>query len=171
MSITVEIPGGTAELFEPKELTPRRRIPAKAIMYRSDEMLAKISSARRVISPAGEVEENPALQGPDVRLTQYEAETLEHLQYATTWGYLKSWTLDIPLPATWEDLLDIPSSIVDPLTDAVQKLGNSEVAAEFEMSIENLEDKESFTGASEKSKTQSGANAKRRNSIRKTSNS
>jgi hypothetical protein len=171
MSKTVQIPGGTAELFEPKELTPRRRIPARALMRRSDQLLGKIAAAGRVESPDGRVEENPILTGPDVRLTQYEAETLDHMQCAVTWGYLKSWSLDIPLPATWEDLLDIPSDIVDTLSNEVAKLGNPDITDDFEMSTETLENKESFTGASEKSKTQSGATAKRRNSTRKTSNS
>lgn len=171
MSRTIEIPGGTAELFDRDELTPRRRIPAKALLYRADDLLAKIATARTVTNPSGDVEENPSLNGPDVRLTQYEAETLEQLQYATTWGWLKSWTLAIPLPATWEDLLDVPSHITDVLNAEVQKQGNPEVADDFEISKETLEDKGSFTGAPGNSKTQSGANAKRRTSTRKTSNS
>lgn len=171
MSRTVEIPGGTAELFDRDELTPRRRIPAKALLYRADDLLAKIASARTVTKPDGESDTRAALNGPDVRLTQYEAETLEQLQYATTWGWLKSWTLDIPLPATWEDLLDVPSHITDALNLEVQKQGNPEVADDFEISKETLEDKGSFTGAPGSSKTQSGATAKRRSSTRKTSNS
>ncbi|WP_427130305.1 hypothetical protein [Pseudarthrobacter sp. S9] len=166
MSHTVEIPGGTAELFDRKELTPRRRIPAKAILYRADDLLTKIAMARRVETPSG-VEENPALDGPAVRLTQYEAETLEHLQYATTWGWLKSWTLDIPLPATWEDLLDIPSDITDSLNIAVQKLGSPDAASDFEINSETLADKESFTGRPGDSKTSSAATGKRRSSTPK----
>jgi len=171
MSKTVKIPGGTAELFEPKELTPRRRIPAKAVLYRADDLLSKIANARRVESPGGDIEENPALNGPDVRLTQYEAETLEHLQYATTWGYLKSWTLNIPLPATFEDLLDVPSEVTEALNAAVQKMGNPDIADDFEMTTETLENKESFTGEHGSSKTQSVGTAKRRKSTPKTSNS
>lgn len=163
----VEIPGGTAELYDRNELTPRRRIPAKALLYRADDLLAKLSVARTVESPSGEVEENPGLNGPDVRLTQHEAETLQHLQYATTWGWLKSWTLDIPLPATWEDLLDIPGDITDALNDAVEKLKNPISSADFEVGDETLADQESFTGNSGGRKTRSGANGKRRNSTRK----
>lgn len=164
---TVTIPGGTAELYDRNELTPRRRIPAKALLYRADDLLAKLSVARTVESPSGEVEENPGLTGPALRLTQHEAETLQHLQYATTWGWLKSWTLDIPLPATWEDLLDVPGDITDALNDAVDKLKNPVSAADFEVGAETLADPESFTGRSGKSKTPSGANGKRRNSHRR----
>jgi hypothetical protein len=171
MSRTVVIPGGTAELFDRNELTPRRRIPAKALLYRADDLLTKIATARTVTHPSGESDVRPVLNGPDVRLTQYEAETLEHLQYATTWGWLKSWTIDVPFPATWEDLLDIPSDITEVLNAEVQKQGNPEVADDMEISADTLADKGSFTGASEKPKTQSGATAKRRSSTRKTSNS
>lgn len=161
---TVQIPGGTAELYDITELTPRRRIPAKALLYRADDLLAKLSVARTVESPDGDVEENPGLTGPDVRLTQYEAETLQHLQYATTWGWLKSWTLDRPLPATWEDLLDVPSDIVEALNDAVDRLKKTDVAADFEMSPGTLADEGSFTGRPGNSTTPSGANGKRRKS-------
>ena len=171
MSVTVTIPGGTAELFEASELTPRRRIPAKALLYRADDLLAKIAGARKVTSPNGDVDENPALRGDEYRLSQHEAETLEHLQYATTWGWLKSWTLDIPLPRTWEDLLDVNSEITDALNLAVQNLGNPDAASDFEMSKETLDDKESFTGASGSSPTPSGAKGKRRNSTRKSATS
>lgn len=171
MSKTVSIPGGTAELYDRTELTPRRRIPAKALLYRADDLLTKLSVARTVESPTGEVEENPGLTGPALRLTQHEAETLEHLQYATTWGWLKSWTLDIPLPATWEDLLDVSSDITDALNEAVQQLKNPDVAADMEISAKTLEDQESFTGRSGNSKTPSGAKGKRRNSPRKRSTS
>lgn len=171
MSRTIQIPGGTAELFDRDELTPRRQIPAKALMYRADDLFLKIATARTVTNPAGEVEENPALNGPDVRLTQYEAETLEHLQYATTWGWLKSWTIDRPFPTTWEDLLDVPSNITKVLNDEVQKQGNPDIGGDFEISKETLEDKGSFTGGPGNSKTRSGATAKRRTSTQKTSNS
>lgn len=164
---TVQIPGGTAELYDITELTPRRRIPAKALLYRADDLLAKLSVARTVESPDGDVEENPGLTGPDVRLTQYEAETLQHLQYATTWGWLKSWTLDRPLPATWEDLLDVPSDIVEALNDAVDQIKKTDVAADMEISKETLSDEDSFIGNSGGRKTRSGANGKRRNSTRK----
>ena len=50
MSRTVTIPGGTAELFDRNELTPRRRIPAKALMYRADDLFTKIATASRVES-------------------------------------------------------------------------------------------------------------------------
>jgi hypothetical protein len=171
MSFTVTIPGGTAELFDPNELTPRRRIPGKALLFRADNLLAKLAVARRVTSPDGDVDENPALPGPEYRLSQHEAEILQHLQYAATWAYLKSWTLDAPFPATWEDLLDISDDVTDVLNEAVRNIGNPDVTASMEMSDETLVDKGSFTGNSAAPKTSSGAKGKRRSSPRKPSNS
>lgn len=164
---TVDIPGGTAELYDPKDLTPRRRIPAKALLYRADALLFKLYGARTIISPTGDVEENPALTGPEVRLTQHEAETLQNIKYASTWGFLKSWTLDRPLPATWEDLLDLPAEIIDPIHDAVENIGKPDAIASIEMSEETLVDEGSFTGSSAASKTSSKGNGKRRSSRRK----
>lgn len=171
MSTTVTIPGGTAELYDPQELTPRRRIPGKALLFRADDLLAKLAVARKVTSPNGDVDENPALLGPEYRLTQHEAEILQHLQYAATWAYLKSWTLDAPFPATWEDLLDVSDDVTDVLNEAVRNLGAPDTAADFEMSKETLDNKESFTGASGSSPTRSGAKGKRRKSTRKHSTS
>jgi len=170
MSTTVTIPGGTAELFDRDEITPRRQIPLKALYTRSGRMLEKLTNARRVINAAGDVDERPELEGPDVLLTEHESEIVQRIQYATTWAWLKSWTLPLPLPANPDAFLDIPAHIVDALDLAVQK-HYSDVQSGFEMSKENLEDKDSFTGASEKPKTRSGANAKRRTSTRKTSTS
>ena len=164
---TVQIPGGTAELYDPKELTPRRRIPAKALLYRADSLLFKLMGAGTVVSPDGEVETNAALTGPEVRLTQHEAETLQNIKYASTWAFLKSWTIDRPLPATWEDLLDLPAEIVDPIHDAVENIRQPDPAAGVEMTKETLADEGSFTGSSAASKTSSTGNGKRRSSRRK----
>lgn len=173
MSRTVEIPGGTAELFDRAELTPRRTIPYQALLYRADDLMVKLARARRVVSTSGEVDENPDLDGPEHRLTPHEAEMLEYLQLASDWGWLKSWTLDIPLPATWEGLLDVPNQVTDAIHAGILDAGNPapEVSSDFEMSEETLENKESFTGGPGSSKTQSGAPAKRRTSTRKTSTS
>lgn len=170
MSVTVDIPGGTAELYEPKELTPRRQIPSKALLYRSDKLMAKISRARTVTSPDGETDERPELDGDDIRLTEHEAITLEEIQYATTWGFLKAWTLPLPLPATWHDLLDVPLEVTAVLNEAVAKLGNPDVAASIEMTPETLSDAGSFTGNSGNTGTSAKANARRRNSAKKPTN-
>lgn len=173
MSRTIQIPGGTAELFDRDELTPRRTIPYQSLLYRADKLMEKLANARRVVSVSGEVEENPDLDGPEHRLTPHEAETLEYLQLANDWGWLKSWTIDIPLPATWEGLLDVPNKVTNAIHAAIVGAANPvpEVAPDFEMSKETLADKGSFTGEPGLSKTQSGGTAKRRKSTPRTSTS
>jgi hypothetical protein len=172
MSTIIIIPGGTAELYDPKELTPRRRIPAKSLLNRSDDLLLKLVMARRVTTPDGGTEtEDENLPGPDLRLTPHEAEIIEHIKYATAWGYLKSWTLDRPLPASWEDMLDLPDGIADVIVDTVNSMPVYDPAADAEMTLANLENKRSFTGSSDATKTSSKGRGKRRSSPRKHSNS
>lgn len=174
MSRTVSLLDGTAELFDRDEITRRRTLPYDILLNQSDKLMAKLAHARRIVSLTGEVEENDALDGPEHRLTAHESETLEYMQTALDWSWLKSWTLDIPFPATWEDLLDAPKKVTDALHEAVQihASGRSaEIAPDFELSVETLENKESFTGSSDASKTSSKAPAKRRSSTRKPSNS
>ena len=172
MSRTVTIPGDTAELFDRNELTPRRTIPYQIMLNRADELMSKLAAARKVTAPDGRVEENPDLDGPEHRLTYHESEMLEYLQLASNWGWLKSWTIDLPLPATWEALLDVPKPITDALHAAILLHASNrtpEVVSDFEISTETLENKESFTGSSDASKTSSKAAAKRRSSTRKPS--
>jgi len=47
MSRTVTIPGGTAELFDRNELTPRRTIPYQILLNRADELMSKLAAARK----------------------------------------------------------------------------------------------------------------------------
>lgn len=172
MSKTIQIPGGTAELFEPRELTPRRNMPARSIVRRADDLMFKIIMARRITDPNGEtVDENEHLDGPELRLTPHEAEMLEHLKYASAWAFLKSWTLDLPFPETWEAMLDLPQNVADAIVSATDNIGSADVAAQMELTKETIENKESFTGSSAALPTSSKAKGKRRSSPRKRSNS
>lgn len=171
MSRTIQIPGGTAELFDRDELTPARRIPITAFRYRYADLFDEVAAASSVESPDGDVETNPALQGPARRLTQEEAETLQHYQYIITFGWLKSWTINHPFPKSWEDLLNTPLNVLDELALHLSPVANQDPAGDMELSKENLEDKGSFTGSSDDSKTSSKANVKRRSSARKPSTS
>lgn len=148
MSKTVEIPGGTAVLLERHELTPRKQLPVKSLLHRSADLVTKMATARRVVSPAGEVEENPDLPGEEVILTEHEADVLARIGYATSWAYLKSWTIPHPFPSTPDAFLDIPANIADAIEAAVQDLGGTEAAAEFDVSPEALTDRTSPTGVS-----------------------
>ncbi|WP_284984299.1 hypothetical protein [Arthrobacter sp. efr-133-TYG-118] len=172
MSKTFPLLDGTVELFDRDEITRRRTLPYDVLLNQSDHLMVKLAHARRIVAPDGRVEENEALDGPEHRLTTHESETLEYMQLALNWSWLKAWTLDAPFPAKWEDLLDLPRRVVDALHAAVQAHANGrlpDVAPDFEPSAETLEDRDSFTGGSDASKTSSKAPAKRRSSTRKPS--
>jgi hypothetical protein len=150
MSTTVELPGGSAVILDKIELTPRKQLPLKRLFLRSGDLMVKLAAARTVTSPDGEVEENDTLTGEDLVLNAHEAEILSLIQYATTWAYLKSWTLDLPFPKSPDDMLDLPSHVNDALDSALTAIHGTKTAAEqFEPSEETLEDESSFTGNSE----------------------
>lgn len=171
MSKTVQIPGGTAELFDRNELTPAHRIPVTAFRYRYRDLFEAVEAASSIETPEGNVESSDILQGAPKRLTQEEAETLQHYQYIVVFGWLKSWTISHPFPASWEDLLNVPLEVMDTLNVLVTINANQDPTEDMEISKENLEDKASFTGSSDDSKTSSKATVKRRSSARKPSNS
>lgn len=148
MSTTIEIPGGTAEIFTGEELTPRRRQPITALSLRSQSLIKRLANARKVTSPTGEVEESDVLDGPDVELTDKEAELLTLMQPAVVWAYLKSWTLDRPLPKNPDEVLDMPQGIYNAISAAcvAEQQGTLN---QFEPNEASLEDENSPTGASE----------------------
>lgn len=150
MSSQVEIPGGTAELFAKSELTPRRRRPLDKLDVQNGPLFTKIRDARKVTNAKGEVEETPGLFGPDLVLTDHDAELLTTYQDAKILSRLKSWTLPEPVPATADAVLDIPGDVYDALAVAVAGLEAAELRAAnpFTPSEETLEDPESPTGAS-----------------------
>lgn len=150
MSSTVTIPGGTAELFTKSELTPRRRRPLEKLDVQNGPLFAKIKVARKVTKADGSSEENVGLFGPDLILTDHDAELLTKYQDAKVWARLKSWTLPEAVPASPDALLDISGDVYDALAVAVAGLEAEEAGLgnQFEVSEENLENPESPTGAS-----------------------
>ena len=135
------------------------------------DLFDEVASASVIESPTGDVETNPVLQGAPKRLTQEEAETLQHYQYIVTFGWLKSWTINHPFPQRWEDLLETPLNVIDALGVEVNLHAVQDPADDMEISKETLEDKGSFTGSSAASKTSSQGTGKRRSSARKQSTS
>jgi hypothetical protein len=121
MSVEISIPGGTAVLFSNKELTPRRRRPLQQADLIQGPLFAKIREARRVVGPDGQVEETEGLWGPDLVLTDRDAEILTSYQDKKIIARLASWTLDLPLPTTTDALLDIPGDVYDALALGIVK--------------------------------------------------
>lgn len=148
MSVEIDIPGGKATILNSKELTPRRRRPLEIADTLNLPLFSKIREARRVISPSGEVEEHPGLWGPDLELTERDAELLTGYQDKKILSRLSAWTLDLPLPKTTDDLLDVPADVYDALSLGVNEVERAEAGNPFVVSEENLDNPESPTGAS-----------------------
>ena len=134
MSREIVIPGGTAQLRDQAELTERRRRPSKTIIAR----LGKDAQAKMAAWEAGTVE-----------LSQTDAELLFANNDAVIWCYLKSWTLDRPLPDPWQEVGNLPGDLYDALLVPCleQDQVHAEGAAGF--TVDAVEDDTSPTGASD----------------------
>jgi hypothetical protein len=133
MSYTVTIPGGTAELLDASELTPRRQRAVQVIALMAGPALKKINNAAKLTLPDGTVKENPdALDGmPDVELTEAEAELFFKIQDASIYANLKSWTLTNPdgTPMARPETVDAVQDIPGPVYDAISAAINAPAAA------------------------------------------
>lgn len=124
MSKTVELPGGhTVELYEPAEITARRKRPVTILMGLHGDLLQKVALASTVVLPDGTREVNRDLTGADLDLTAAELLALEEYQDAAMFAVLKAWSLDQPLPATPDDLLELPDDLYTALKIATAKSG------------------------------------------------
>jgi len=151
MSQSIEIPGGTAELFDDSELTPRRQRPVQELALQVGGLMDRIAQANKVTTADGVGEDvKPTLGGADVEINDRQAGQLSRLGDLVTFMYLKSWTLDVAFPATADDLLDIPSPVYNAISKAAAKMynGTGETGSGFEPSDKTLEDEASPTGAS-----------------------
>jgi len=152
MSRSIEIPGGTAELFDDAELTPRRQRPVQELALQVGSLMDRIAQANKVTTSDGDGDVQPTLGGVDVEISDRQAEQLARLGDLVSFMYLKSWTLDAPLPATADDLLDLPLPVYNAISKAAAKSYNGTdggaVSGGFEASDATLEDETSPTGAS-----------------------
>jgi hypothetical protein len=155
MSITVTIPGGTAELLTPEEMTPRLQRVTQVIALQASPLMKKLNSAGTLKMPDGTVKDNPgaAVENlPDVELTEREAHLFFSITDASIYAHLKSWTLvdaagePLARPATIDAVQDIPSPVYDALSAAINAM--KPVTAQFEPDEETLEDPGSPFGES-----------------------
>jgi hypothetical protein len=149
MSHTIEIPGGTAEMYDAGELTPRRMRPVQELALQLGNLLGRLAEARN-ISGAAEATDGAALglTGPDVEIDARQAKLLATFSDLVTFMWLKSWSLSEPLPATADDLLDLPSDVYDALSKEAAKLQATPAADKFELGDATAHDTDSPTGAS-----------------------
>jgi hypothetical protein len=139
--ITVQIPGGTAEMrSETSELSPRRKRPLEILGSRIGKSIEAVSTATRLYCD-GELMEDKSetfnedgsltFAGGDVHVTEKQLGLIGRFGDALVWALLKSWTLDIPLPEDPDELLDIPGDVFDALSKEAAKI-NADIAAERE---------------------------------------
>lgn len=155
MAKTVKIPGGEAVLLDdPAELTPRRRRPLELVSARIGRRLPDIVKSARLFcdgdlifdktSVAGEDGE-PKFTG-DCHITEHEMEMMSRLNDALIVALLKSWTLDLPVPTSIDDVLDVcPADVYDALRVHASEL--SDVVSEDGFTPDAVEDPSSPTGA------------------------
>ena len=120
MTIEVPIPGvkpgdpeATATLREPHEVTERHRRPIKLLaMQLNPGKFAAVMGA-----------EDDAL--PDIELSEREATSMASLADHTILSALVGWTLDLPIPSTVDEVMDLPGHIYDALEAATSGIGEA----------------------------------------------
>lgn len=155
MSKTIDIPGGTAEILTPDEMTPRRNRAVQVIALQAGPVLKKMQSAGSLTLPDGTVKENPdAADLPDVELTESEAAMFFKITDATIYANLKSWTLTLPdgtprpRPETVDAVQDIPQDVYDALSAAINSQQAASTADRFEPNDATVADPASPFGSS-----------------------
>lgn len=149
MSQTIAIPGGQAVIFDADELTPRRERPLQNLGLRGGDLFNRVFTAKTVTGPDGSTETSTALIGPDVKLTAEEADLILEFQPIMAWAYLKDWTLDIPLPADPDAMLDLPKAVYNAVSLAAVGAHKTSEANGFEANLATLENEASPIGASD----------------------
>lgn len=116
------IPGGMAKWFAPGELTPRRSREYELIAAEMAPLIQKTVDARTIRTDDGQTWAFEDFGGPDIGLSRKELRAFLELTEAATWAHLKEWTLDRPLPADADELLDLPRPLYEALTQHGSKL-------------------------------------------------
>jgi hypothetical protein len=132
MSMTFDVPGGTATFRDPEDLTERGRRLVMTTIMPLQSLARKVPQAlREAAEGKGPAAEEAKLEierlGRETAVTRQEAAASMEIRDAVIVALLQSWTLDEPLP-TIDNLLDLPGPLfrvlskqVDPFVQAVLK--------------------------------------------------
>lgn len=154
MSTIVEIPGGTAVLRDPSEVTARHSRPyRKIVLSLGLGRFAEIIEADTVRAVMSADIENDAAAiaklSDEMNLTEDEAEKLERLSDALIVKWLASWSLPQPIPTTIDEVLDMPDKLRDALAGHIGKAEAANMEEESRFNVgPAVEDPDSPTGAS-----------------------
>ena len=141
--LVIPIPGGQAKFYDPTKLTPRRTRELEIIGAEILPRMQEVANAAQVSADGVAPDVSTILAGPDVRLTRDEIRTFLEFQEAAAWAYLESWTLvdsagqAVPLPASPDDMQDLPRDVYAAITQHAAKLS---VATDAGFTIEALGD-------------------------------
>lgn len=129
---TVQIPGGTATLREPSEMTERQRRSVRNVMFDA-------------LGALGIDSITPGIDPESIHVDAGAGDVLFRLRDAAIAASLVSWTLDVPLP-TVDQIQDLPGDVYDALASAT-----SGVSAGLSVNFDPTPDAESPTQPSSSS--------------------
>lgn len=162
---TIDVPGGTATLRHPDDMTARHRRPLQVITA-----TLGVARFREIIAAQAETFDEAIVE---IGLTENEHALLFRMTDATIYALLAGWTLPAPLPADVDEVQDIPAPVYDRLAVETAKVMSAFLAASGvagdgtpidRFGVDSVEDPASPTGASAGSTGSSAAGATRRTS-------
>ena len=121
---TVNIPGGQAVIRERSDLKVRQRQMIEAAGVVASEAMAKIP--KQADNPSEIDWEALDRAG----LSYAEMQSLQQLQNAAILALLAGWSFPEPLPATLDDVLELPAERYEQLSEAVRSIGAGIVTGE-----------------------------------------
>lgn len=150
---TLKLPGGVAKMWRTIDLPASRS--RELDVYRFS-LMPRISEAvnSAVVKINGVVVEEPTtdqqFQAAVVDLTRDEVRDFFEMNDLAAVVYLKSWTVKrngepAPLPATTDELRDLPRNLYDPLVQRAAEIFRTDLGDDF--TVAHVEDPASPTGA------------------------
>lgn len=136
--LTINLPGGGRATFRAEhELTPRHTRPIESLSLAMSSVIKRISDAQEL---TGAVEtSDDVLPGEAFDVTEEQADNMGRLNDLAILAYLKSWTLDLPLPGDVDALMDIPNPVYAALrTKAAELYHAGQLADRF--TVDSLPD-------------------------------
>lgn len=137
--LILTVPGGHARFYSQDELTPRRTRALDVQIAHLGPRMHQLAVASQVTGPGGAADTSTVLTGPSASITEEEADKFAALNDLAVWVYLKSWTVGRDLPATPDDVLDLPTPLYQVLVDHAAKLVAASVAGDT-FTVEGLPD-------------------------------
>lgn len=124
MPTVVTIPGWNpsdppahATLREVHEITERHRRPVRTLMMQMNP-----ARFQQIIGSDEDTVEG-LMADPELAFTQREADTFMSLGDRVVAACLLSWTIDQPIPATADAMMDLPPHLYDALQEATKDIG------------------------------------------------